>query len=87
MRSAGEPVSFSHARAPSSGCGAGSYGDGAGAGLAEPVDYSSMIPDPALRQSFSQNVEEVRWCPAWLIPAQPQCCGVSDAPLPCAPVL
>ena len=37
----------------------GSYSNGGGAGVDEPVDYSSMIPDPALRQSFSQNVEEV----------------------------
>ena len=63
VRGPAEHASFSHARAPSSGYGVGSYSDGAGAGPADSVDYSSMIPDPALRQSFSQNVEEVRALP------------------------
>ena len=63
MRVPGEPVSFSHAIAPSSGFGAGSYSDSGGAGQAGSVDYASMIPDPALRQSFSQNVEEVQLLP------------------------
>lgn len=40
-----------------------SYSDGAGAGPADSVKYSSMIPDPALRQSFNHNVEEVRALP------------------------
>ena len=60
MRGPGEHVSFDDARAPSSGLQPGSHFDGTGAGLAESIDYTSMIPDPALRQSFSQNVEEVR---------------------------
>ena len=60
MRGPGEYVSVSHATAPSTGFQTGSYGDGAGVGPAESIDYTSMIPDPALRQSFSQNVEEVR---------------------------
>ena len=63
MRGPGEPVSFSHATAPSSDFGTGSCGGSSGAGQAGPVDYASMIPDPALRQSFSQNVEEVQLLP------------------------
>ena len=45
------------------------YGDrsyAGGTGPSEPVDYASMIPDPALRQSFDQNVEEVRKTYAYL---------------------
>ena len=57
MRGPGEPV------APSGGYGMGSYNDSGGTGQTGSMDYASMIPDPALRQSFSQNVEEVRALP------------------------
>ncbi len=71
----GERASSSYAGAPSSGYGMGSYSNDGGAGADDPVDYSSMIPDPALRQSFSQNVEEVSLASRAPFPAQlqPQC--------------
>ncbi len=68
----GQHVSSSYAGAPSGGYGMGSYSNGGGAGSDEPVDYSSMIPDPALRQSFSQNVEEVSLASHARFPAKSQ---------------
>jgi len=57
-----ENSSFGQDRGPSSGYREGSFG--AGMGASEPVEYATIIPDPLLRQSFDQNVEEARSSPS-----------------------
>lgn len=62
--SGGNPVGRPAATAGSDRALGNAYGDrsyAGGMGPSEPADYASMIPDPALRQSFDQNVEEVTY--------------------------